>query len=53
MLKTAPSLAAGKTKPATAMPAAGQVTFEIGVLLAVHLAIALAAAVAVQSFAVF
>jgi hypothetical protein len=53
MLKTALSSAAGATQTATDVPAAGRVTFEIAVLLAVHLAIALAATVAVQSFAMF
>jgi hypothetical protein len=53
MLKTAPSLAAVKIEPATDVPAASQVTLEIGVLLAIHLAIAVVATVVVQSFAVF
>ena len=53
MPKTDSSIAIAETHPTTDVPAISQVTFEIGLLLAVHLALALAVTVAVQAFVAF
>lgn len=51
MFDTAPAVVIEKIEPATDLPLAHRVISEIGLLLAAHLAIALAATAAVQLFA--
>lgn len=53
MFETAPSVVVEKVDPATVLPVADRVIAEIGLILAVHLAIALAATAAVQAFSAF
>ena len=49
MSNRAPSVAITKIRPIASVPAARQVIFEIGVILAAHLAFALAVTVVLQS----